>query len=92
MEFDLAAIISTAGLAGIGAILAWAWRINGRLLKLEGDVEHGFESGRKTMKRHSENLRDNNDDIRALQLTAAEMRGREKSNGSLRPHRDRPGD
>ena len=88
MEIDLAAIISTLGLAGIIALIGWAWRMNGRMTVLEGDVKHGFRLGSKTMKRHTDKLSLHDDEIRALELTAAENRGRGGSNPSMRPFRE----
>lgn len=87
MELDQATIINSLALFGIIALLGWAWRINTQLAKLKGDVEHGFKDGRKTMKRHSEKIETHDDELRALQITAAENRGR-GSNPSLRPHHD----
>lgn len=87
MELDAATIMQGLALAGIIAILRWVWKINARVGGIESDVKHGFSTGSSTMKRHSEKIGTHDEEIRALQLTAAENRGR-GSNPSLRPHHD----
>ena len=93
MDFDAATIMQGLVLAGVLAILRWVWMINARVAGIESDVKHGFDSGRTTMKRHSEKLSVHDDEIRSLELTAAEHRGRDGSNPGMRSFRggdDRP--
>ena len=90
MEIDLSTIMQGLALAGILALIGWAWKMNARMATLEGNVKHGFDSGRKTMKRHSEKIETHDNEIRALEIVVAVAQGREGSSGNLRPHRDRP--
>ena len=83
MDIELGTILSGVCVIGIGAILAWTFKTNARLARIEAKME----SNSGTMKKHSGRIKKNEDGIHAVQLTLAEQRGvRRGSTPDLRPH------